>query len=52
MWKITLGRTLLRLYDATAGEVSLKGIDVLNAPRTDEGIKKGMQIVFQDPIAH
>lgn len=50
--KSTLGRTLLRLYDATAGEVTFKGIDVLNAPRDQmKELRKEMQIVFQDPYS-
>ncbi|HSH35390.1 ABC transporter ATP-binding protein [Schnuerera sp.] len=50
--KSTLGRTLLRLYDATAGEVKFKGIDVLNAPKDEmKKLRREMQIVFQDPYS-
>lgn len=50
--KSTLGRTLLRLYDATAGEVKFRGIDVLNAPKDEmKKLRREMQIVFQDPYS-
>ncbi|CCQ94071.1 oligopeptide ABC transporter (ATP-binding protein) [[Clostridium] ultunense Esp] len=50
--KSTLGRTLLRLYDATAGEVRFRGKDVLNAPKDQiKELRKEMQIVFQDPYS-
>lgn len=50
--KSTLGRTLLRLYDATAGEVRYKDIDVLNAPKDEmKKLRREMQIVFQDPYS-
>ncbi|MCF6464623.1 peptide ABC transporter substrate-binding protein [Clostridium sp. Cult2] len=50
--KSTLGRTLLRLYEATAGEVTFKGIDVLNAPKDEmQKLRREMQIVFQDPYS-
>ncbi|MBU5439976.1 dipeptide ABC transporter ATP-binding protein [Tissierella sp. MSJ-40] len=50
--KSTLGRTLLRLYEATDGEVSYKGKDVLNAPKDEmKALRREMQIVFQDPYS-
>lgn len=50
--KSTLGRTLLRLYDATAGEVRFRDIDVLNAPKDRmKELRREMQIVFQDPYS-
>jgi oligopeptide/dipeptide ABC transporter ATP-binding protein len=50
--KSTLGRTLLRLYDATGGEVYYKGKDVLNAPKDEmKELRREMQIVFQDPYS-
>lgn len=50
--KSTIGRTILRLLDATEGSVKYKGRDVLNAPK-DEMLKlrREMQIVFQDPYS-
>ena len=50
--KSTLGRTILRLLDATAGEVLYKGDNILDF-NFDEmlNIRKEMQIIFQDPYA-
>ena len=50
--KTTLGRTVLRLTEATAGSVSFKGQDIhsLNG-QSLRNIRKQMQIVFQDPYA-
>ncbi len=50
--KSTLGRTLLRLYDPTDGEVWFNGqrIDHMNA-RQMRPIRKEMQMIFQDPYA-
>ncbi|MBZ2175844.1 dipeptide ABC transporter ATP-binding protein [Schnuerera sp. xch1] len=50
--KSTLGRTLLRLYEPTEGDVIFRGVDVLNAS-TDEmkKLRREMQIVFQDPYS-
>jgi oligopeptide transport system ATP-binding protein len=50
--KSTVGRTLLRLYEATEGAVIIDGEDV--ATLTPESLRKKrptMQIVFQDPQA-
>ncbi|MCR4676148.1 MAG: ATP-binding cassette domain-containing protein [Sphaerochaetaceae bacterium] len=47
--KTTVGRTLLRLYEPTAGEVLYEG-----TPVTDKNIfsmRKKMQMVFQDPYS-
>lgn len=50
--KTTLGRTILRLYEATEGEVIYDGTDVLNAPRNEMNkLRREMQIVFQDPYS-
>ncbi len=50
--KTTVGRTVLRLEDATAGAVRFRGEDVMsaNAARM-RSLRKQMQIVFQDPYA-
>ncbi|MBC8503800.1 MAG: ABC transporter ATP-binding protein [Chloroflexi bacterium] len=50
--KTTVGRTLLRLYDATAGEVSFEGRDVnaLSASEMRE-MRQRMQLIFQDPYS-
>jgi len=50
--KTTLGRTILRLIEPTAGSIIFEGIDIthLNASYIRE-IRKKMQIIFQDPYA-
>lgn len=50
--KSTLGRTILRLLDATDGEVLYKGNNILNYSFEEMiNIRKYMQIIFQDPYA-
>lgn len=50
--KSTTGRTLVRLYDATAGEILFDGINIqkLNKKEAKEFSKKA-QMIFQDPYA-
>jgi peptide/nickel transport system ATP-binding protein len=50
--KSTVGRAILRLTDATAGEVALDGtrIDAMPADRL-RPLRRRMQVVFQDPFA-
>ena len=50
--KSTVGRTILRLYEATAGEIRFDGVNI--AKLSAEELRKkrpGMQMVFQDPQA-
>jgi oligopeptide/dipeptide ABC transporter ATP-binding protein len=48
--KTTIGKTILRLTDATAGEVLFKGKDILRMGKKElRGERRHMQIVFQDP---
>jgi oligopeptide/dipeptide ABC transporter ATP-binding protein len=50
--KSTLGRTILRLLDATAGEVLFKGEDILSYGRGRMlAMRRKMQIIFQDPYS-
>ena len=50
--KSTIARMLLRLVEPTAGEVSYEGRDLLAASSQDmRGMRRRMQIVFQDPYA-
>ena len=50
--KSTLGRTLLRLIDATEGQVLFEGVDLHSLSREEMRQKrKDMQIIFQDPGA-
>ena len=50
--KTTVGRTILRLIPATAGEVRYKGEDFF-AYRGEElrRLRRQMQIIFQDPVS-
>jgi peptide/nickel transport system ATP-binding protein len=50
--KSTLGRLILRLIEPTAGSVRLEGRDLLSASRGEmRGLRRDMQIIFQDPFA-
>src|SRR5947209_4616731 len=50
--KSTTARLLLRLIDATSGSVHFRGANVLaQSPREMRGLRRSMQIVFQDPYA-
>ncbi|WCK55971.1 dipeptide ABC transporter ATP-binding protein [Aneurinibacillus sp. Ricciae_BoGa-3] len=50
--KSTMGRTILRLYDATAGKVLFEGKDVHKlGSREMKKIRRDMQMIFQDPYA-
>ncbi len=47
--KTTTGRTLLRLYEPTAGQILYDGVDITRADMLP--YRRRMQIVFQDPYA-
>ncbi|AIF44759.1 MULTISPECIES: ABC transporter ATP-binding protein [Virgibacillus] len=49
--KSTTGRTIIRLYEATEGEVKFKGEDVHGKKSKNELLKfnRKMQMIFQDP---
>ncbi len=50
--KSTTGRTILRLLEATAGEVIFEGKSVMDLDKKDlRAIRRDMQIIFQDPYA-
>jgi len=50
--KSTLGRTLLRLYEPTAGTITLDGTDVTHmSQRALRPLRRTMQMIFQDPYA-
>ncbi len=50
--KTTVGRTILRLEQATGGAVRFGGVDVMGLNRADlRSYRKRMQIIFQDPYA-
>lgn len=50
--KSTLGRTLIRLYEPTSGEVKFKGQNFLTLNSEDlRKSRKNIQMIFQDPFA-
>jgi oligopeptide/dipeptide ABC transporter ATP-binding protein len=50
--KTTAGRAILRLIEATAGEVRFDGQEILNLDRRAlRSIRRRMQIIFQDPYS-
>jgi oligopeptide/dipeptide ABC transporter ATP-binding protein len=50
--KTTVGRTMLRLVEPTAGEVYLDGKNVFNLKGSElKAMRRDMQIIFQDPYA-
>ncbi|WP_313800655.1 dipeptide ABC transporter ATP-binding protein [Cytobacillus sp.] len=51
--KSTAGRTLIRLYEPTSGEILFKGKNVSNMSEGElrRTVRKNIQMVFQDPYA-
>lgn len=50
--KTTAGRTVLRLYEPTAGSVKFNGTDIYNlSPGKMKAMRRDMQMIFQDPYA-
>ena len=50
--KTTLARTLVRIYEPTAGQIRLKGQALAGYPRLgDNGLCRRIQMVFQDPYS-
>ena len=50
--KSTLGRTLIRLQEATEGEILLNGTDITHVRGGElRTVREQMQIVFQDPYS-
>jgi len=50
--KSTTGKVLLRLLDATEGEVKFEGKDIHQLEKTElRDLRKEMQMIFQDPYA-
>lgn len=50
--KSTLGRTVLRLLEATEGEILYNGKDILKCNNNEmRELRKEMQIIFQDPYS-
>ncbi len=50
--KTTAGRTILKLYEPTAGRIIYKGRDITNlTPREMVPLRSEMQMIFQDPYS-
>ncbi|MBI5098241.1 MAG: ATP-binding cassette domain-containing protein [Nitrospirae bacterium] len=50
--KSTLGKLILRLIEPSGGKIVFDGLDVLNARGQElSKIRRGLQIIFQDPLA-
>ena len=50
--KTTMGRTVLRLYDVTGGEIWFKGQEVSKIKNREfNKLRPNMQMIFQDPYA-
>src|SRR5690625_4794882 len=50
--KSTLGRTMIRLYEATAGEVFFEGKDIHKMNKRQlKTTRRDLQMIFQDPYA-
>ncbi len=50
--KTTLGRTILRLIEPTAGKIIYKGKDITHLPSAElRALRKDIQIIFQDPYS-
>lgn len=50
--KTTIGRTILRLHDATKGEVYYNGINILSMKKRDlRKLRPEIQLIFQDPYS-
>lgn len=51
--KSTIGRSVIRLYDPTAGSIRFDGMDLSGAMdrKTEKRLRSGMQMIFQDPMA-
>lgn len=50
--KTTTGRTILKLYEPTAGQIIFNGEDITNfSEKKMVSLRKNMQMIFQDPYA-
>ena len=50
--KTTVGRTVMRLIEPTAGSIRLKGKDITRLPKDEmRPYRREMQIIFQDPYS-
>jgi oligopeptide/dipeptide ABC transporter ATP-binding protein len=50
--KTTVGRTVMRLIEPTAGTISIGGVDITNLGKAElRPYRRQMQIIFQDPFS-
>lgn len=51
--KSTIGRSIIRLYDPTAGEIHFNGLDISGkmSKADSQTLRTQMQMIFQDPMA-
>lgn len=51
--KSTIGRSVIRLYDPTAGKITFDGMDISGrmSKDTEKRLRQEMQMIFQDPMA-
>lgn len=49
--KTTVGRTISRLYEPTAGKVIYEGKNIYESKKMDPVTRRHMQMIFQDPYA-
>ncbi len=50
--KTTLGRTILRLYEPTAGNIFFEGTDITHlSDQALQSVRRKMQVIFQDPYS-
>ncbi len=51
--KTTIGRSVIRLYDPTAGKITFDGIDITGKMSAADAkkLRTEMQMIFQDPMA-
>ena len=51
--KTTIGRSIIRLYNPTEGQIIFDGMDITGKleGKTRETLRENMQMIFQDPMA-
>jgi len=50
--KTTVGRTIIRLYEPTSGEVIYDGVNLVNLKENEmRKMRRRIQMIFQDPYA-
>ena len=51
--KSTIGRSIIRLYDPTAGKIQFNGMDISGkmSKATNTALRTQIQMIFQDPMA-